>query len=259
MRRRYAALDSVVSVRAPEAVLADLDALLAGGAGESEATAEVVVSPSLVVSGAGPGDGVQARDRSHAVELVLALLNAVALEQCVDLAVHAGVVVRSGRAVAVPAVSGAGKSTLVAACVRTGWQYASDEALVLADDGAVRPYARPLTLLSWTLLRLDLAPPPTGATQRPVPVIELGGTAVTGPTRLSDVVLLDRRPGRARLAPVSPAAAAMELLRHAFNHYRDPERSVRVAASAVRACAAWRLSYDDPLEAAQLLTQVLEG
>ncbi len=60
--------------------------------------------------------------------------------------VHAGVVSLHGRAIVLPGESGSGKSTLVAALIRAGATYASDEFAVLDGAGRVYPYARPLTL-----------------------------------------------------------------------------------------------------------------
>jgi hypothetical protein len=59
--------------------------------------------------------------------------------------IHAGVVTWQGRAIILPGPSGCGKSNLVAALVRAGAQYYSDECAVLDSYGRVYPYARPLT------------------------------------------------------------------------------------------------------------------
>lgn len=60
--------------------------------------------------------------------------------------VHAGVVVWQGRAIVIPGASGTGKTTLVAALVRAGATYYSDEYAVLDAAGKVHPYARPLSI-----------------------------------------------------------------------------------------------------------------
>jgi hypothetical protein len=56
--------------------------------------------------------------------------------------IHAGAVGHGGRAIVIPGHSGAGKTTLVAALVRAGADYYSDEFAVLDDNGLVHPYAR---------------------------------------------------------------------------------------------------------------------
>lgn len=60
--------------------------------------------------------------------------------------VHAGVVGHRGRAILVPGRSFSGKTTLVAALVRAGADYYSDEYAVLDAAGRVHPYPRPLAM-----------------------------------------------------------------------------------------------------------------
>jgi hypothetical protein len=60
--------------------------------------------------------------------------------------VHAGVVGWKGRALLIPGRSRSGKSTLVAALVRAGATYYSDEYAVIDEQGRVHPYAKPLSL-----------------------------------------------------------------------------------------------------------------
>jgi hypothetical protein len=61
-------------------------------------------------------------------------------------AVHAGSVVWKGRAILIPGMSHAGKSSLVAALLREGATYFSDEYALIDADGRVYPYPRPLLL-----------------------------------------------------------------------------------------------------------------
>jgi hypothetical protein len=56
--------------------------------------------------------------------------------------IHAGVVGHGGHAIVIPGHSGAGKTTLVAALVRAGASYYSDEFAVLDEDGLVHAYPR---------------------------------------------------------------------------------------------------------------------
>src|SRR6266700_1389758 len=60
--------------------------------------------------------------------------------------VHAGVVGWRGQAIVIPGMSFSGKSTLVAALVRAGATYYSDEYAVFDARGRVHPYARKLSL-----------------------------------------------------------------------------------------------------------------
>jgi hypothetical protein len=60
--------------------------------------------------------------------------------------IHAGVVAVDGSAILLPGRSLSGKSTLTAALVRAGATYYSDEYALLAPDGRVLPYPRPIAL-----------------------------------------------------------------------------------------------------------------
>ena len=62
------------------------------------------------------------------------------------LFVHAGVVGWNGKALVIPGPSFSGKSTLVAALVRAGATYLSDEYAVIDSRDQVHPYLAPLTL-----------------------------------------------------------------------------------------------------------------
>jgi hypothetical protein len=63
-----------------------------------------------------------------------------------DLFVHAGVVIVRGRAIVFPGRSFSGKSTLVAALVRAGADYSSDEYAVFSSEGLVSAYPRRISL-----------------------------------------------------------------------------------------------------------------
>src|SRR5215210_1449652 len=59
---------------------------------------------------------------------------------------HAGVVAHRGRAIVIPASTFAGKTTLVAALVRAGAVYYSDEFAVVNRDGLIVPFPKPLSI-----------------------------------------------------------------------------------------------------------------
>lgn len=116
--------------------------------------------------------------------------------------VHAGCVVVDGRAILLPGRSMTGKSSLVAALVRAGASYYSDEYAVLDSRGVVRPYARDLSLRT-----------PQGGTPRRLPPAELGGTVGTGPRPVGLVAVLSYRAGaRWSAKPVSRGHAILRLL-----------------------------------------------
>src|SRR5262245_22266768 len=60
--------------------------------------------------------------------------------------IHAGVVALQGKAVVIPGRSFSGKTSLVAALVKAGAIYYSDEYAVIDEKGLVHHYARPLSI-----------------------------------------------------------------------------------------------------------------
>lgn len=141
---------------------------------------------------------------------------------------HAGVVEVRERAILLSGRSGRGKSTLTLGLIRRGAGWLTDElALVAPDDHTMLPYPRALHVSPGTV---DLLPELSFLHMRPR--YELGGESewsVTpadieaafgarraGPTPLALIVLLDGDPDPSRepeIRPISPALAAMELLR----------------------------------------------
>ncbi|HEY5184170.1 MAG TPA: hypothetical protein VIM19_04510 [Actinomycetes bacterium] len=116
--------------------------------------------------------------------------------------VHAGAVAWHGRAIVVPGRTLAGKSTLVAALVRAGATYYSDEYTVLDPQGLIRPYARMLSIR-----------PPNGSPPRRVTAEDIGGHTGTQPVQMALVAHLryDAAAGWA-VEELSRGRAAMALL-----------------------------------------------
>jgi len=139
----------------------------------------------------------------------------VAAESRTFLFVHAGVVGWRGRAIVLPGRTHAGKSTLVAALVRAGATYYSDEYALVDGDGRVWPYPRPLSL------RRARGP----VRVRP----ERLGRVGRGPLPVGLVVLC-RFAARTKLGTLSPGRALLALLKQT------------VAARAQAATAMERLS-----------------
>jgi hypothetical protein len=97
------------------------------------------------------------------LELAFGLLDthvhgSLALNAPEHIFIEAGVVARNGRAILFPGPALCGKTTLVAALVRAGCLYCSDQYAVLDDQGHVHPYARPLS------------PPAATVGEEPLPV-----------------------------------------------------------------------------------------
>jgi hypothetical protein len=140
------------------------------------------------------------------------------------LFVHAGVVGWRGQAIVVPGRSHSGKSTLVAALLRAGATYYSDEYAVLDDRGRVHPYAKPLSLRD----RED-------GKATPYRVEALGGRVGKQPLPIGLVIMSHYRPGvswRPRL--LSPGQGALALLQHTVSARRQPATALAMLQKVVR-------------------------
>lgn len=136
--------------------------------------------------------------------------------------VHAGVVGWKGKAVLIPARTFAGKSTLVAALVRAGATYYSDEYAVIDDDGRVHPFHKPIEIRG------------EGYRQSKVDVSSLGGTSGTEPLHVG-LVLITRYKAGATWKPqaLTPGKAVMELFSNTLSGPRYGEKALSALSKAV--------------------------
>lgn len=185
---------------------------------------------------------------------LVAGVNRAVIEDLSKFAVHAGVVQLGETLVAFPASSGQGKTTLTAACLLTGFAYVSDEALVLDDNGVVVPYPKPLAMSTWACEMLDLA---SDGDETLMTGPGLGTTTGPGGATVSDIVLTSYGAQNETLIELPRSEGVAALISHSFNHYKDPERAFRLATSTAARAAVWKLEYDHPLPAAELLMDKL--
>jgi hypothetical protein len=134
--------------------------------------------------------------------------------------VHAGVVAIGARAVLLPALSGAGKTTLVAALLRAGARYGSDEFAVLDRDGHVHPYARHLALR---------------AGDRFVPPAEFGGQMMPSGLPAAAVIFTAFQPPAALdLHPIPPGQTVLRLLEHCLGARERPKETLQALQALAR-------------------------
>jgi hypothetical protein len=154
----------------------------------------------LLFAGArGLGRSLDLDELYEALESHVQLLVAEAARRRVF--VHAGVVGWRGRAILFPGRSFSGKTTLVAALVRAGATYYSDEYAVLDERGRVHPYPRRLSVRETGQVRPRRCTPEA-----------LGGRAGTKPLPIGLTVLTSYQPGarwRPRKVPAGQAALAL--------------------------------------------------
>jgi hypothetical protein len=183
--------------------------------------------------------------RELALELLEAQMRAyIALHARSRIFVHAGVVAKDGRGLILPGVSFAGKTTLVAALVRAGALYYSDEFAVLDLDGNVHPYPKALSL------RGD------GRTQVDHAVETLGGQAGDEGVRANLIVVTQYRPG-ADWQPErrSPGEGAIALM---ANTVAARERPPEVMQALSRAVDGAAVLEGDRGEADDVVPKLLE-
>jgi hypothetical protein len=138
---------------------------------------------------------------------------------------HAGAVAWGDAGIVIPGASFSGKTSLVAALVRAGASYFSDEMAVLDRSGRLHPYPKPLGL------RL------TGglSTQTNHHVDDLGGLIGLHSVSLKLVVAAEFRP-TATWEPIvlSPAETVLVLMQHTFRGADRPQESMRTMLEAAR-------------------------
>ncbi len=167
----------------------------------------------------------------------------VAVAARTRLFVHAGVVGWNGGAIVLPGRSHAGKSSLVAALVRAGATYYSDEYAVLDDEGLVSPFARFLGI------RDD-----TGRTRRVDP--RTLGSVGDLPLPVSRVIVTRHVAGAEWcVEPMSPAETVLALFDNTLAARSRPADALRILGTVARRASGFRGERGDAGAAVeQLLT-----
>jgi hypothetical protein len=133
--------------------------------------------------------------------------------------IHAGAVAHKGRAILIPGESFSGKTTLVAALVRAGTVYYSDEFALLDENGLVYPYAKRLSLRDHE------------HRQSEHDVASLGGVEGEEPLPLGAIIVTRYRPDAAwRPRRLSASEGAMRLLTSAIPARERPAEAMRAIA-----------------------------
>ena len=141
--------------------------------------------------------------------------------------VHAGVVGWRGRAILIPGASHSGKTSLVAALVRAGATYYSDEYAVLDVRGRVHPFA----------VALSLRDGPHGEVRKRR-AESLGGSSGVASLRVGLVAITTYQPGaRWRARPLSQGQAMLALLSHTVPARRRPRTALATLRKVVTSAA----------------------
>jgi hypothetical protein len=136
--------------------------------------------------------------------------------------VHAGVVAVAGGAIVLPGFTWSGKTTLVAALLRAGADYVSDEYAVIGADGRVHPFGKPLSIRDGT------------GTASLVPASRFGADTVTVPIKAALVVATAYRPDcPTPLTVGSLGSAVIFVLQHTVPARTRPSQALAAAAALV--------------------------
>jgi hypothetical protein len=185
------------------------------------------------------------------LELVITMVdtelrNYVASSAPDRLFVHAGAVAYLDKAIVVPGKTFSGKSMLVAALVRAGAVYYSDELAILDRDGLVHPYARPLSIRT------------SDPQANPRHTVEsLGGTIGEQPLRLGLITATRYRPG-ANFSPQRRSAAQgmLTLLANTSGTRERPTDTMTVLKRAVSSALVLEGERGEADAAARLLLEM---
>jgi hypothetical protein len=199
--------------------------------------------------------------RSIAFQALLWHANRQAIDRSqASVLVHASAAAHAGTALVMPGPMGAGKSTLVAALVRAGLDYLTDEVVAIdPGSGLVRPYPKYVSLAGD---RAADAPAAVreylGDAALVAPDALRPGAAAREPARPRFVVAPRYEPGAtAALAPMRPAAALAALAQHAFHLETDAARTLEVLADLVSGSACFELVSGDVPGATRLLLELV--
>ena len=162
--------------------------------------------------------------------------------------IHAGVVGWKGHAILLPGTSFAGKTTLVAALVRAGAVYYSDEYAVLDEHGRVHPYARDLQMRA-----------PGRPEQVSVAVGSLGGRPGVLPLPVAQVLFVHyEETGFWNPQPVTAGMAVLEMMRHAIAVQRTPGRVLAALSAVMQTAVAAQSKRGDATATAELLIRAFD-
>lgn len=186
------------------------------------------------------------------------------------LHVHAGAVVRDGRAALMVAERETGKTTTLARLVLRGWEYLSDEAVSIGvDDDEVRGFSKPLSIKPLGRARVpelaaQMIPPLANVRDNDIVHVPLGSLGVI--TRESAdpalVVLLRRlaegAPGEAASSPLHPVDAVVGMMAETMDAARFGAGAVAELARLAVRCGCHEVLVGDADATADVIERLFD-
>lgn len=173
---------------------------------------------------------------------------------CSRVFLHAGAVGWKGKAIIIPARSFSGKSSLVAALVKKGALYYSDDFAVIDQDGLLHPFHRHLSLrgVADKYRQVDFA------------VETLGGKSGGEPLPIGMVLITGFKEGNKnpeiwKPAILSPGRGIMEMLAHTIPIRNKPKFSLEVLNKVTKRAIICKSLRGEASEFADLLLDFFEN
>ncbi|MFN3467594.1 MAG: hypothetical protein ACK4WF_07830 [Candidatus Brocadiales bacterium] len=183
------------------------------------------------------------------------------------LLLHAGVVVKNGRAILLPGQSGSGKTTLTLGLMNYGYKYLTDEVGAIHHETVeVVPFQRPIYVWTWSRpLRQEVEKDfrvyryrdrDNATTWRWQYIVPQDGAVMSRDSRWKvDYIIFPRYTpkGKVVLRPLSAAKAVMALMQRGWNHRLFADGGLRICTELVRGARCYTLGMGDLEEACELV------
>ena len=193
---------------------------------------------------------VRTLDRPELADTLDSAIHVVMAECATEwVFVHAGVVGYRGRAIVLPGATLSGKTTLVAALLRAGAEFYSDDRAVMDTRGLVHPLPKPLSVRE----------SPT-ARQQPVSAATFGAATGERPLPVGMLAFTNFREGAAWEPRAIPAGQAMlSLLEHSSALRTRPQVVLRVLERTFAGVPAYRGPRGDADATAKQLLALIDA
>jgi hypothetical protein len=162
---------------------------------------------------------------------------------------HAAAVAHNGQAIVIPANSGAGKSTLTTWLAANGFDYLSDELILISDGGELQAIARPIQIKSHGLapvlpLLKNSDAIARGVFANAIPISSLGSNYVQQAQSLGMFVFPQYQSGTSfELSKLSSADAGMRLMANHVNARNLDGHGFRAMMKLIRNTPCYSLDY----------------